>query len=86
MAGRGESEGFASSTLDQNGARPKDSYFPVSDAGKSAVLLRQNLKGWKLIFYKSLDKIEEGANCQEVNLQEATLQFVADHHDDLGIY
>ena len=45
MAGRGESEGFASSTLDQNGARPKDSYFPVSDAGKSPVLLRQNLKG-----------------------------------------
>ena len=28
----GESEGFASSTLDHNGARHKDSYFPVSDA------------------------------------------------------
>ena len=84
MAERGESEGFASSTLDQNGARPKDSYFPLSDASKSA--LRENLKGWKLIFYESLDKIEEGANCQGVNLQEALLQFVAEHHDHLGIY
>ena len=36
----GESEGFASSTLDQHGARLKDSYFPPSDASKSA--LREN--------------------------------------------
>ena len=40
MVESGESEGFASSTLDQHGARPKDSYSPLSDASKSA--LREN--------------------------------------------
>ena len=31
MAGRGDSEGFVSSTLDGQGARHKDSYYPMSD-------------------------------------------------------
>ena len=35
MAEVGESKGFASSTLDHNGAWHKDSYFPVIDASKS---------------------------------------------------
>ena len=45
MAERGESEGFASSTLDQHSARPWDSYFSLSDASKSA--LRENEAEYK---------------------------------------
>ena len=37
MAEGGASEGFASSNLDHNGARNKDSYFQMCDASKSAV-------------------------------------------------
>ena len=37
MAEEGACEGFASSNLDHNGARDKDSYFHMSDASKSAV-------------------------------------------------
>ena len=40
MTEGGDSEGFDSSSLDHNGTRQKDSYFPVSDASKSA--LREN--------------------------------------------
>ena len=54
MAEGGDSEGFASSTLDHNGTRHKDSYFPVSDASKSA--LREN-------------KSYQGASLQEARLQ-----------------
>ena len=46
MAKRGESEGFASSTLDQHGARPKNFYFLLSDASKSA--LRENKAKYKI--------------------------------------
>ena len=38
MAKEGASEGFASSNLDHNCARNKDSYFPISDASESAVI------------------------------------------------
>ena len=31
MATRGDSEGFVSSPLDAQGARHKDSYYPMSD-------------------------------------------------------
>ena len=31
MAARGDSEGFVSSPLDGQGARHKDSYYPMSD-------------------------------------------------------
>ena len=70
MAERGESEGFASSIPDQHCVRPKESYFPLSNASKSA--LRENEAEYKRA--KSdflLDKIEEGANYQGVSLQEA---------------
>ena len=40
MAEGGDSKGLASSTLNQNSARHKDSYFPVSGASKTA--LREN--------------------------------------------
>ena len=54
MAEGGVSEGFASSNLDHNGARNKDSYFPMSDASKSAV--RENEEKFKRVkadFFKS---------------------------------
>ena len=38
MATKGDSEGFVSSPLEGQGARHKDSYFPVSD--KSTAELR----------------------------------------------
>ena len=38
MAARGDSEGFVSSPLDRQGARHKDSYYPMSD--KNAAELR----------------------------------------------
>ena len=47
MAERGESKGFTSSTLDQHGARPKDSYFPLSDESKLA--LRENEAEFKRV-------------------------------------
>ena len=47
MAERGESDGFASSTVEQHGARPKDSYFYLSDASKSA--LRENEAEYKRV-------------------------------------
>ena len=47
MAERGESEGFALSPIDQYGARPKDSYFPISDASKS--VLRENEAKYKRV-------------------------------------
>ena len=47
MAEGGESEGFALSTLDHNGARHKDSYFPLSDPSKSA--LRENEAEFKRV-------------------------------------
>ena len=37
MTEGGANEGFASSNLDHNSARDKDSYFHMSDASKSAV-------------------------------------------------
>ena len=46
MAKGGESDGFASSTLDQHGARLKNFYFPLSDASKSA--LRENEAKYKI--------------------------------------
>ena len=47
MAEGGDSEGFASSTLDHKSTRHKDSYFPVSDASKSA--LRENEAEFKRV-------------------------------------
>ena len=35
MATRGNSEGFVSTPLEDKGARPKDSYFPLSDENAS---------------------------------------------------
>ena len=35
MATRGDSEGFVSTPLEEKGARPKDSYFPLSDENAS---------------------------------------------------
>ena len=35
MATRGDSEGFVSTPLEDNGARHKDSYFPLSDENVS---------------------------------------------------
>ena len=35
MATRGDSEGFGSTPLEDKGARPKDSYFPLSDENAS---------------------------------------------------
>ena len=35
MATRGDSEGFVSTLLEDKGARPKDSYFPLSDENTS---------------------------------------------------
>ena len=72
-------KGFASSTLDQHGAQPKDSYFPLSDASKSA--LRENETEFKRVKF---DKIEEGANYQGASRQEAPLQFTANHPDELA--
>ena len=47
MAEGGTSEGFASSSLDHNGARNKDSYFHMSDASKSAV--RENKEEFRRV-------------------------------------
>ena len=47
MAEGGDSEGFASSTLDHKSTRHKDSYFLVSDASKSA--LRENEAEFKRV-------------------------------------
>ena len=41
MAARGDSEGFVSSPLDGQGARHKDSYYPMSD--ENAAELRETL-------------------------------------------
>ena len=35
MATRGDSEGFVSTSLEDEGARTKDSYFPLSDENVS---------------------------------------------------
>ena len=35
MATRGDSEGFFSTPLEDKGARPKDTYFPLSDENAS---------------------------------------------------
>ena len=35
MATRGDSGGFVSTPLEDKGARPKDSYFPLSDGNAS---------------------------------------------------
>ena len=54
MAEGGAREGFASSNLDHNGAQNKYSYFPMSDASKSA--FRENeeeYKRGKTDFFKS---------------------------------
>ena len=45
MAEGGAREGFASSNLDHNGAQNKNSYFPMSDASKSA--FRENEEEYK---------------------------------------
>ena len=37
MAGKGDSEGFVSSPLDGQGARHKDSYYPMSDENAAEI-------------------------------------------------
>ena len=87
MAEGGESEGFASSTLDHNGARHKASYFPVSDASESA--LRENEGEFKRVKADFLRVARQNRRKSELSKSESSrspLQFVADHHDDREVY
>ena len=69
MAEGGESECFASSTLDHNGARHKDSYFPVSDASKSAI--RENKAEFKKVKADFLRVAEQNRRKRELSRSES---------------
>ena len=68
--------------LDHKDARDKVSYFHMSDASKSAD--RENEEKFRRLKADCLSRTE-GENYRGANHQEASLQFVADHHDDQRI-
>ena len=71
MAAKGDSEGFVSSPLDGQGARHKDSYYPMSD--ENAAELRDTdaeFRRLKLIFC-GLHATDIGEVCHGVIHQEA---------------
>ena len=74
MAAKGDSEGFVSSPLDGQGARHKDSYYPMSDENAAelgdtdAEVRRLNLISC------GLHAIDVGEGCHEVIHQEALCQ------------
>ena len=70
MAERGDSEGFASSTLDHNGNRHKDSYFPVSDVSKSA--LRESETEFKIVKVDFLGAARQNRSKSELSRSESS--------------
>ena len=70
MAERGESEGFASSSLDQHCARPEDSYFPLSDTSKSA--LRENQAKYKKVTSDFLSVARQNTGRSKLSRSESS--------------
>ena len=74
MAARGDSKGFVSTPLENKGARPKDSYFPLSDDNASE--LKETEAEFNQTFYGSLVIIEDEEIFLGVNPSEVRLQLV----------
>ena len=87
MADRGSSEGFVLMPQDHQGARHKDSYFPLRDDHTSELKdTEAKYIRVKSDFYELLEIINDKASFPWANCLEAHLQFTVGYPDDLAIF
>ena len=82
MATRGDSEGFVSTLLEEKGARPKDSYFPLSDENASE--FKETYAEFRRL-EADFSRITHNRRFQGANPPEAHRQFNDGHNDDQPI-